>query len=175
MPAISAAATLFRNCQSNQDWPSARHSLDFGRVVQHRAEVGFRRQIFEGFVAKIIQSVAAGVTLAVAAIALTGAAIAQDDFPLKGNYTQNVACKGDGSDAAAVMVKISSKEIVSNIGVCTILDLKQEGQTTTAHVECKFPAGPLVGDISFTPRPDKTVQFVDRDGNYKAILYPCPN
>jgi hypothetical protein len=109
-------------------------------------------------------------------VALLGAgAVVADDFPLVGNYTQNVACKGDGSDPAAVQVKISAQEIVSNVGVCTILDTKTDGGTITAHVECKFPAGPLMGNISFTPRPDHTIEFVDHDGNYKSILHPCPN
>jgi len=29
-----------------------------------------------------------------------------DDFPLVGNYTQNVACKGDGSDQPSARVTI---------------------------------------------------------------------
>jgi hypothetical protein len=103
-----------------------------------------------------------------------GSAFAEDDFPIVGNYTQNVACKGDGSDPVAVKVKITPQEIVSNVGVCTILNIKHEGETITTHVECKFPAGPLMGDITFTPRPDHNIDFVDREGNYKAILHPCP-
>jgi hypothetical protein len=113
-------------------------------------------------------------TFAIALVMAAGAAFAGDDFPLTGSYTQNVACKGDGSDPVAVQVKISSKEIVSNVGVCTILDTKRDGGSITAHVECKFPSGPLMGDISFTPRPDQTIDFIDRDGNYKAILHRCP-
>jgi hypothetical protein len=115
--------------------------------------------------------------MVVAVVVLTsgGPANAEDSFPLTGNYTQNVACKGDGSGQAAQLVKLSPQEIVSNVGVCTILDTKQDGKTITAHVECKFPAGPLMGNISFTPRPDRTIDFVDREGNYKAVLHPCPN
>jgi hypothetical protein len=109
------------------------------------------------------------------AVAGSGNALAADDFPFIGNYTQNVPCKGDGSDPPAAQVKISAKEIVSNVGPCTILDLKKDGETITVHVECKFAAGPLMGDISFTPRPDKNLDFVDRDGNYKAVLHRCPN
>ena len=120
----------------------------------------------------IVGSVAAAACVAVVAAAAPARA---DDFPLTGNYTQNAACKGDGTDPVAIQVKISAQEIVSNVGVCTILDTKKEGKSLTAHVECKLPAGPLMGDISFTPRPDKTIEFVDRDGNYKAILHPCPN
>jgi hypothetical protein len=117
------------------------------------------------------------ITAAVALVATIGAsvALADDDFPLAGTYTQNVPCKGDGTDAPADQVKISTKEIVSNVGTCTVQDFKRDGDTFNIHVECQFPAGPLMGDVSFTQRPDKTVDFVDRDGNYKAILHRCPN
>jgi hypothetical protein len=117
----------------------------------------------------------ATVAIALVMAAGAGAASAGDDFPLTGRYTQNVPCKGDGSDPVAVQVKISPKEIVSNVGVCTILDTKRAGGSITAHVECHFPSGPLMGDISFTPLPDQTIDFVDRDGNYQAILHRCPN
>jgi hypothetical protein len=123
-------------------------------------------------VAHIIRPAGCGM-LALAALLVSGVALA-DDFPLVGEYTQNVACKGDGTDAEASMVKISPQEIVSNIGVCTILDTKRNGGSIFAHVECKFPSGPLLGDITFTPRPDNTIEFVDRDATYKAVLYPCP-
>ena len=113
--------------------------------------------------------------IAVAVFGLTlNAAFAADDFPLIGNYTQNVACKGDGSDPATTKVTISRQEIVSNVGVCTILDQKKDGRSISAHVECKFSGGPLMGDITFTPRPDNTIEFVDRDKTYKAVLYRCP-
>jgi len=112
------------------------------------------------------------VTVAVGAV-LFGAALA-DDFPLVGNYTQNVACKGDGSDQAIAKVTISPQEIISNVGVCTILDKKTNGSSISAHVECKFAGGPLIGDITFTPRPDNTIEFIDRDMTYKAVLYRCP-
>ncbi|MGO9356721.1 MAG: hypothetical protein ACLP1D_03495 [Xanthobacteraceae bacterium] len=108
-------------------------------------------------------------------LGLANVALADDDFPLTGDYTQNVACKGDGTDADTAKVKISPQEIVSNIGVCTILDTKKNGDSLFAHVECKFPSGPLMGDITFTPRPDHTIEFVDRDSTYKAVLYRCPN
>ena len=102
-----------------------------------------------------------------------GAALA-DDFSLVGSYTQNVVCKGDGSDQTTAKVTISLQEIVSNVGVCTILDKKTNGTSISAHVECKFAGGPLIGDITFTPRSDNTVEFIDRDMTYKAVLYRCP-
>jgi hypothetical protein len=108
-------------------------------------------------------------------LAVTAGPGAADDFPLSGNYTQNVACKGDGTDPVAVRVKISPQEIVSNLGTCTVLDTTHDGNTFAVRVECKFASGPLMGNLSFTPKPDKTIDFVDRDGNYKAVLHPCPN
>ncbi|HEX8829479.1 MAG TPA: hypothetical protein VF778_15360 [Xanthobacteraceae bacterium] len=122
----------------------------------------------------IIHLIAGCLMLAIAGAGMTGAASAADDFPLTGNYTQNVACKGDGSDPAAAKVTISPEEIVSNVGVCTILDKKQDGQSISAHVECKLAGGPLMGDVTFTMRPDNTVEFIDRDMTYKAVLYRCP-
>jgi hypothetical protein len=123
---------------------------------------------------KIIHPVTACAMLALLAVDVSSAVAAGDDFPIVGNYTQNVACKGDGSDPAAAKVVISAQEIVSNVGVCTILDTKKDGDSYFAHVECKFPAGPLMGDITFTPRTNNTVEFVDRDMTYKALLYRCP-
>lgn len=109
-----------------------------------------------------------------AASAAAAAPPAQEDFPLAGTYMQNVPCKGDGTDQPALKVTISAEQIVSNLGVCTILENKYEGGSYKLHVECKFPAGPLVGDLTFTPLPDKTVKFVDRDKTYNSILHRCP-
>ncbi len=113
--------------------------------------------------------------LMAAVLTFADKALADDDTPIVGNYTQNVDCKGDGTDAPAAKVTISTQEIVSNVGVCTILDTKKNGGSIFLHVECKFAGGPLMGDITFTPRPDNTIEFVDRDMTYKAILHRCPN
>ena len=119
-----------------------------------------------------VRLIVGSVSLAMGGIAF-GVALA-DDFPLVGNYTQNVACKGDGNDQASAKVTISPQEIISNVGVCTILDKKSNGPSISAHVECKFAGGPLIGDITFTPRSDNTIEFIDRDMTYKAVLYRCP-
>ena len=112
--------------------------------------------------------------VAVLFFAVVGAASAEDDFPLTGDYTQNVPCKGDGTDASELKVKISPQKIDSRVAVCTFLDTKREGDRISAHVQCQFPRGPLMGDVIFKLRPDRSVEFIDRDKNYSAVLYRCP-
>lgn len=131
-------------------------------------------QPIEGFVFNLLPA-----SIALASVVLiagpANAATASSDFPIAGTYMQNVACKGDASDNAVLKVVITAKEIDSNSGVCIILDNKKDGDAYKLHVECKFPAGPMVGDLTFTPMPDKTIKFVDRDNTYHGILHRCPN
>jgi hypothetical protein len=108
------------------------------------------------------------------AIGMAAPAFSDDAVPIGGNYTQNVKCKGDGSDAADTKVTITDKDITSNVGVCAILNKTNDGKTIDAHVECQLAGGPMIGDITLTLQPDKTVRFLDRDGTYSAILYKCP-
>jgi hypothetical protein len=121
---------------------------------------------------KIIYPLIGGVTIALTAAASAGTLA--DNFWLLGNYTQNKPCKGDGSDAAELKVKISTEEINSKVGICKFLDAKPDGNRINTHVECQFPAGPLMGDITFTMKPNNTIDFVDRDKTYTATLYRCP-
>jgi hypothetical protein len=119
-------------------------------------------------------SITAACLVLSAASAAAATDAASDDFPLTGTYMQNVPCKGDGKDDAALKVTISPQQIVSNIGTCAILDNKHDGPSYKLHVECKFPAGPMIGDLTFTPQPDKTIKFVDRDKTYNTTLHRCP-
>ena len=99
-----------------------------------------------------------------------------DDFPLVGTYTENQVCKADGSDSGVSRVKITVADIDSGFGLCTILSRKREGATFALHVECKGPGGSrMMGDINFTPRDDKIVDFSAQDQTYKATLYKCPD
>ena len=101
--------------------------------------------------------------------------LGEDDFPLVGTYTENQVCKGDGSDSGVSRVKITGRDIDSVFGLCTILSRKREGATFAVHVECKGPGGSqMLGDVNFTPRDDKIVDFSDQDQTYKATLYKCP-
>jgi hypothetical protein len=121
---------------------------------------------------RIVYPLIGGVMLAVTATAT--AAPLSDHFWLLGNFTQNVPCKGDGTDPPELKVKVTTTEIDSKVGVCTFIDAKEDSNSLQAHVECQFPAGPLMGDITFTQKSKNTVAFVDRDRTYTATLYRCP-
>jgi hypothetical protein len=103
----------------------------------------------------------------VALATLATPVLGEDDFPLVGTYTENQVCKGDGSDSGVSRVKITGRDIDSVFGLCTILSRKREGATFAVHVECKGPGGSqMLGDVNFTPRDDKIVDFSDQDQTY---------
>jgi hypothetical protein len=112
------------------------------------------------------------VILAVAAAAVTPVH-AQDDFPITGTYTENTACAG--AAASVVRVKITPRDIDSPIlGLCSILGKKRDGNKISVHVECKGPGGAtMLGDVVFTIKDDKTLDFADQDNTYKAVLHKC--
>ena len=95
------------------------------------------------------------------------------DFWLLGEFTQNAPCKGDGTDPAELKARISTDHIDSKAGVCKFLDTQPESNRLKAHALCQFPDGPLIGDFTFTRKINGTIDFVDRDGTYTAILYRC--
>ena len=119
----------------------------------------------------------AGRLLSIVVLAMLASQVqAEDDFPIVGTYTENQACKPDGSDPGVARVKITRRDIDSVFGLCTILSRKRQGATYVVHVECKSPSGSqMLGDINFTPRDDKAVDFSDQDQTYKAVLYKCPD
>jgi hypothetical protein len=110
------------------------------------------------------------------AVALATPVHGEDHFPLVGTYTENLACKTDGSDAGVSRVTITPRDIDSVFGLCTILSKKREGATFVVHVECKGPGGSqMLSDVNLTPREDKTIDFSDQDQTYKAVLHRCPD
>jgi hypothetical protein len=125
---------------------------------------------------QVDRSAARSLSIAVwAMLATASACLAQDDFPLVGTYTENEPCKPEGSDPNASKVKITPTEIDSVFGLCTVLQKKREGNTFTVQVDCKGAGGTqMLGDINFTIRDDKTVDFSDHDQTYKAVLHKCP-
>jgi hypothetical protein len=131
------------------------------------------RAILEGSVRKSI-----GLLLGTALVICAAATKlpAEDDLPIAGIYTENVACKGDATDADSPKVKISLTEIDSSVfGLCAILGRKRDGATYSMHVECKGPGGAIMlGDVKFTVKADSTLDFADQDETYKAVLYKCP-
>ena len=97
-----------------------------------------------------------------------------ENFWLLGNFTQNVPCKGDGSDPVEVKVTVSATQIDSKLGVCTFLDAKEDGKTLKAHVDCQLPSGPYMGEIIFTQKSANVIDFADGNKAYTSILYRCP-
>jgi hypothetical protein len=155
--------------QPSSNYPLA-EILAFSRLAGDGHIVARR---LEGLVRKSI-----GLVLGAVVTACPGATgvLAEDDFPIAGTYAENVVCKGDGSDANVPRVKISVTEIDSSVfGLCTILERKREGVTFSIHVECKGPGGAvMLGDVKFTVKDDKTLDFADQDNTYKAVLHKCP-
>jgi hypothetical protein len=97
-----------------------------------------------------------------------------DSFWLLGNFTQNVPCKGDGSDPVEVKVTVSTTQIDSKLGICTFLDAKEDGKTLKAQVDCQLPSGPYMGEIVFTQKSANVIDFADSNKAYTSVLYRCP-
>ena len=114
--------------------------------------------------------------LAICAIAWSASthALGDDDFPIAGLYAKDQACKGDGSDPADILVKITRANIESNMGYCAILSSRRQGRTVSVQVQCKMPGDQVIlGDASFTIRDDKALDFDDQDHTSPAVLYRC--
>ena len=71
-------------------------------------------------------------------------------------------------------MRIAADQIESKSGICNFLSVTPEPNRIKANMECHFPAGPLIGDVTFTQKANGTINVVDRDNNYNAILYRCP-
>jgi hypothetical protein len=115
----------------------------------------------------------------VAAVAIVTLAscpsLAGGEFSIAGTYVQNAACKGDGSDPAKMMVRITDADVHSSFGVCTFVRKEFDGNLLKAQMSCNGPGGNmLLGDVRFTVRPDKNIDFVDQDHTYNVVLHPCP-
>jgi hypothetical protein len=98
----------------------------------------------------------------------------EDDFPIAGTYMRDMTCTGNGSQRPDLLVKITQRQIESPMGVCNILSRKRVGQAISAHVECKVPGDQLIlGDVTFTIRDEKTLDFEDQDHTSDATLHRC--
>jgi hypothetical protein len=124
-----------------------------------------------------------GLMRGLAAVAAMGAQIGllaatlalADEFSITGTYTQNVSCKGDGTDPAVKVVRITEVDIHSSFGICKFVKKEHAGNVLAAQMSCDGPGGNiLLGDVRFTVRADKNIDFVDQDNTYKSVLYRCP-
>jgi hypothetical protein len=106
------------------------------------------------------------------------AAAAQEgpEAVLLGTYTQNQACKGDGSDPALAkkLVKVGDKQVDSNFGPCVFGEKSWSGKVLKATATCKNTIGTEFDvSLSFTLKDDKTVDFVEEGSQYKSVLHRC--
>jgi hypothetical protein len=124
----------------------------------------------------LVLKIAAGLFCVAVIAPIATPVLGEDDFPIVGTYTENQPCKAGASDANVSRVKITVRDIDSVFGLCTIVNKSRDGNTFAVHVECKGPGGSqMLGDINFTLRDDKTIDFSDQDKTYKAVLHKCPN
>ena len=116
----------------------------------------------------------AGGALIVIAVMTSVPARGDDDLPIVGTYIKDQSCKGEAARRDDLRVKITGKQIASNMGVCTILHRKRDGKTIAMQVECKVPGDQLIlGDVTFTMRDESTLDFDDQDHTSPAVLYRC--
>jgi hypothetical protein len=114
--------------------------------------------------------------VAIIAAFVSGAVLAGDDLSIVGVYVQNMTCKGDGTDPATKVVRITETDVHSSFGTCKFVKKEHDGNTLAAQMSCDGPGGNiLLGDVRFTVRDDKNVDFVDQDNTYKSVLYKCPH
>ena len=119
-----------------------------------------------------LRGLAAAAAIAVAAASCPALG---EEFSIAGTYVQNTACKGDGSDPAKMVVRITDADVHSSFGVCTFVRKEFEGNALKAQMSCDGPAGNmLLGDVRFTLRADKNLDFVDQDHTYNVVLHRCP-
>jgi hypothetical protein len=99
---------------------------------------------------------------------------AESNFPIEGVYTQNEACRGDGSKQEFLRVKVTPQDISYAGGICSIDTRQQDADKVGMKVTCKFKSGAVMSStISFTKRDNNTFDMAQQDGTYKAVLHRC--
>lgn len=102
-------------------------------------------------------------------------ALADGDFAIEGTFTQNEACKGDGSKQPFALVKVTPQDVTYSGGVCSIDSKQQEGDSLAMRVTCKFSSGAVMSSaVTFTKRDNNTFDMAQQEGTYKAVLHRCP-
>jgi hypothetical protein len=113
----------------------------------------------------------AGAAMAV----LMSCAFAEGDFPIEGVYTQNEACRGDGSQQQFLRVKVTPQDVSYSGGVCSIDSRQQDGDSLAMRVTCKFTSGAVMASaVTFTKKDNNTFDMAQNEGTYKAVLHRCP-
>jgi hypothetical protein len=113
-------------------------------------------------------------SLSVVLTMLLNSAWAEDSFPIEGVYTQNEACRGDGSKQEFLRVNISPQDISYAGGVCSIDTRQQNADKVGMKVTCKFKSGSVRSStISFTKKDNNTFDMEQQGGTYKAVLHRC--
>jgi hypothetical protein len=114
----------------------------------------------------------------VAALALfaviSSAALASDELPIVGKYTQNVACVGDGSMNKDFLVTITPTRIDSSMAVCTINHINRSEGKFTLQTSCKAGGNDLfTGDVVLTMIDENRIDVEDADQAFTSVLYRC--
>jgi hypothetical protein len=111
---------------------------------------------------------------ALVAVLPAGSTWADGDFPIEGVYTQNEACRADGSKQEFLRVKITPQGVFYAGGICSIDTRQQDADTVAMKVTCKFKSGAVMSStISFTKKDNNTFDMAQQDGTYKAVLHRC--
>ena len=112
--------------------------------------------------------------LAVGLTAGLSCARADGDFPIEGTFTQNEACKGDGSKQEFALVKVTPQDVTYSGGICSIDSKQQDGNSLAMRVTCKFSSGAVMSSaVTFTKRDNNTFDMAQQEGTYKAVLHRC--
>ena len=82
---------------------------------------------------RIAQAIFVILILATTTNAPAGSKSLNSDHWLLGEFTQNVPCKGDGSDPTELKARIFPDQIESKVGVCKFLDTQPESDRLKAH------------------------------------------
>src|SRR5450759_4128178 len=107
-------------------------------------------------------------------VMVLNSALAEGDFPIEGVYTQNEACRGDGSKQEFLRVKITSQDVSYAGGICSIDTRQQDADKLGMKVTCKFKSGAVMSStINFTKKDNNTVDMTQQDGTYKAVPHRC--
>ncbi|HEY6256890.1 MAG TPA: hypothetical protein VIY51_13970 [Xanthobacteraceae bacterium] len=102
-------------------------------------------------------------------------ALAEGDFPIEGIFTQNEACRGDGSKQEFALVKVTAQDVSYSGGVCSIDSKQQDGNSLAMRVTCKFTSGAVMSSgVTFTKKDNNTFDMAQQEGTYRAVLHRCP-